>query len=45
MVGREIKKRLIENAYIAVKFGCKVDKVPSTKCNNLIFKFHKINDM
>lgn len=46
MVETEIRERLLENALIAIKFGCTVDRQPSIKCNNFQFnptsKLYKI---
>lgn len=41
MVETEIRERLLENALIAIKFGCTVDRYPSIKCNN--FQFNPIS--
>jgi len=41
MVGTEIKERLLDNQFIAIKMGLKVDKVPSTSCDN--FQFNSSN--
>lgn len=37
MVGTEIKERILDNQFVAMKMGYKVDKIPSINCENFQF--------